>query len=300
MIEVSVITLTFNRPDTLLRCLASLQRQTLGSDRFEVVLVDVSDEPVTAIVSEFDDQLNIKHVKAENRGVAGNRNIGAGEASAPLLAFIDDDCIAYPDWLEKLLEAYGVHPGALIGGGVANMHPSNAVSCAGQVITDAVDRRFNPPGEPATFFPGLNFLAPRERFLDIGGNDETFGRLAAEDREFADRWLASGFEMFKQPEAIVIHEHRKDFMGFARQYFNYGKGAWRYHRERRKRGDQSAGDTSRLHLGLRRYIRDSMRAYSPWMRIRIWFYLVVWEISNLLGFGWQAIVEAVRRNRSAP
>lgn len=299
MIEISVITLTFNRPDTLHRCLDSLSKQTLDPGRFELVLVDVSDEPVTSIVSEFDERLNISHLKAENLGVAGNRNVGAASATAPLLAFIDDDCIAHSDWLEKLLLASRAHPGALIGGAVANMNPDNAVSCAGQVITDAVDRRFNPPGEQATFFPGLNFLAPRERFLEIGGNDATFGRLAAEDREFADRWLASGFEMSKQSEAVVVHEHRKEFMGFVRQYFNYGKGAWRYHRERRERGDRAAGDTSRLHLGLRHYIRDSMRNYSLGMRAKIWFYLAVWEISNLLGFAWQAVLEATGRDRQA-
>ena len=298
MVEISVITLTFNRPHTLVRCLESLSEQKLGSDKFELVLVDVSDEPMDLVVDEFRDRLNINHVRAENSGYAWNRNFGAGKASAPLLAFIDDDCVAHPDWLEKLLESARANPGALIGGRVENMNPTNAVSCAGQVITDAVDRRFNPPGEPATFFPSLNLLAPRDRFLEISGFNRTFGRLAAEDREFSDRCLAEGFEMFAQPEAVVIHEHRTDFKGIARQYFNYGKGAWRYHSERRERGDRAAGDTSRLHLGLRRYIKGSMKTYTPGMRARIWFYLAVWEVSNLCGFAWQGILETSGRGRT--
>lgn len=300
MLKVSVITLTFNRPVTLQRLLESLSTQTLDSSQFELVLVDVSDSPVDALVSEYADLLNINHVATANRGVAGNRNVGARHARAPLMAFIDDDCIAHSDWLERLLEAAGHFPGALIGGDVENMHPENAVSCAGQVITEAVDRCFNPPGEQATFFPGLNVLIPRQRFLDIGGNDEAFGRLAAEDREFADRWLESGFPLVRYPGAVVIHEHRTDLRGYLRQYFNYGRGAWRYHRERRQRGSSEAGDKARLHVGLRRYIRESMQALDAGMRTKVWFLLIAWEISNAAGYAWQALRDTLGRGNPHP
>ena len=297
MLEVSVVTLTFNRPVTLERCLESLNRQSIDHGRFELVLVDVSDTPVDGLVQAFSDRLDIRHVKAKNRGVAGNRNIGARHAEAPLLAFIDDDCIAHDDWLEQLLTASAAHPGALIGGGVANMNPDNAASCAGQVITDAVDRSYNPPGGRATFFPGLNILAPRERFIEIGGNDESYGRLAAEDREFADRWLAAGFPMVKEPAAIVVHEHRTTFTGFVKQYFNYGKGAWRYQKGRRERGEKVVEPTADLHVRLRQHIRESMGELSTAMRIKVWFYLLVWEVTNAAGFFWQALKEFFGRSR---
>ena len=295
MLEVSVITLTFNRPVTLQRCLESLARQSVDHSRFELVLVDVSDVSVDDLVGKFSNRLNINHVKAENRGVAGNRNIGAKNAVAPLLAFIDDDCIAHTDWLERLLSSADEYPGAFIGGGVANMNPDNAASCAGQVITDAVDHSYNPPGGQATFFPGLNMLAPRKLFVEIGGNDEGYGRLAAEDREFADRWLTAGLPMVKEPAAIVVHEHRTTFWGFVRQYFNYGKGAWRYQNGRRERGEKVVGPTADLHVRLRQHIRESMRKLSLSMRLKVWFYLLVWEVTNAAGFIWQAIKEFMGR-----
>lgn len=300
MLKVSVITLTFNRPITLRRCLQSLSEQTLDKDWFELVLVDVSDQPVDRLVQQYADRINIIHVPCENRGVAANRNVGARHASAPLLALIDDDCVAHTDWLERLLEAAERQPGALIGGGVENMNPTNAVSCAGQVITEAVDRCFNPPGEAATFFPGLNVLIPRQRYIDVGGNNEDFGRMGAEDREFADRWIESGFALVSCPEAIVIHEHRTDLRGFMRQYFNYGKGAWRYHSARRSRGSNQAGDKARLHLGLSHYIRQSMQPLSAGMRARVWLLLIAWELSHTAGFITQALKEGFGRKPPPP
>ena len=297
MFEVSVITLTFNRPVALERCLESLTRQSINHNRFELVIVDVSDIPVDDLIEEFSNRLSINHVKAENRGVAGNRNIGAQNAMAPLLAFIDDDCIAHVDWLEQLLATAKDHPGAFIGGGVANMNPANAASCAGQVITDAVDRSYNPPGGQPTFFPGLNMLVPREPFVEIGGNDEGYGRLAAEDREFADRWLSAGLAMIKEPAAIVVHEHRTTFWGFVKQYFNYGKGAWRYQKGRRDRGKNVVAPTADLHVRLRQHIRESMGELRFAMRCKVWFYLLVWEIANAAGFFWQALKEFFGRSR---
>ena len=297
MLEASVITLTFNRPVTLKRCLESLSRQSIDKDRFELVLVDVSDAPMDDLVKAFSERLNINHITAENRGFSSNRNVGASNAATPLLVFIDDDCIAHDEWLEHLLAAARKNPDALIGGGVENMNPENAVSCAGQVITDAVDHSYNPPGGQATFFPGLNVLVPREPFIAIGGYDESYGRLAAEDRDLADRWLGAGFAIVKEPAAIVVHEHRTTFVGYAKQYFNYGRGAWRYHKRRRERGTDAAVPTTDLHVRLRQHIRDSMRELGAGMRFKVWFLLLVWEVSNAAGFFWQALKESIGRSR---
>ena len=86
--------MTFNRETTLRRCLDSIVTQTLDSGSFEVVLVDVSTNPVTTVLQEFKDRLNVRHFHTPNKGVAGNRNFGARNARAGLLAYIDDDCVA--------------------------------------------------------------------------------------------------------------------------------------------------------------------------------------------------------------
>ena len=256
------------------------------------MLVDVSTSPVTSVVQEFKNKLDIRHFHTRNRGVAGNRNYGARNARAELLAYIDDDCVAEPSWLENLLTSAEANPGFLIGGGVRNLYPDNAVACAGQVITEAVDSCFNAtPGAPL-FFPGLNFAIPRDPYLSIGGCDEAFGRLAAEDRDFADRWLQSGGQQVRATDAIVIHEHRTALKGFIQQYFNYGRGAWRYHSLRRSRGTGALFESLKLHKGLRRFTRQPLRDVPASLRKKVRLLLVTWELTNAAGFVWQACADS--------
>ena len=267
-------------------------RQSLDRDSFELVVVDVSTQPVTDVLEAFNSRLSIRHFHTPNEGVAGNRNFGADKARATLLAYIDDDCVAAPAWLEKLVNCAEANPGALVGGGVRNFNPDNAVSCAGQVITEAVDTCFNKGPEPV-FFPGLNFAVPREKYLSIGGCDASYGRLAAEDRDFADRWRQSGSRQVREPGAIVIHEHRTDLKGFIRQYFNYGKGAWRYHALRRLRGSSEFSESIDLHKRLWSYTRKPLSELPDGMRTKVYLLLLTWEVSNAAGFAWQASKETL-------
>ena len=57
----------------------------------------------------------------------------------------------------------------------------------------------------------------------------------AEDRDFCDRWLQSGRTMAYAPECLVRHSHEMGLTGFWRQHFAYGRGAYRFHTERRER-----------------------------------------------------------------
>jgi GT2 family glycosyltransferase len=291
----SVIVMTFNRPGPLQRCLESLAAQTLPSDTFEVVLVDASDVPVVDVAADFSGRLRLVHLPGPNLGVAGNRNRGAGASSADLLAFLDDDCVAHATWLERLSRACRDNPGALIGGGVENPHAENAYAAAGQVITAAVDSFFNPPGQEPRFFPGLNFAVERAAYLAIGGCDAGFGRLAAEDRDFIDRWRTSGRRLAACPQAIVRHEHRSSLKGFLKQYFNYGRGAWRYHRLRTRRRSGEMSEDTKLHLQLRHHVQAHLQPLPLWMRVKVILLLCAWQVANAAGFCWQAVAEACGR-----
>ncbi len=213
---ISVIVMTFNRPAALARCLRSLVVQSIGRAAFEVVIVDVSTPPVGELVATFRNALTIKYLKEVNKGVAGNRNVGACNASGPWLAYLDDDCVADRSWLEELAHMTEQFPDSLIGGAITNLLPDNPVAIAGQLITDAVDRHFNPDPLDARFVPGLNFAVPRRLYLELGGSDETYQRLAAEDRDFCVRWRARGIVLSRQSRRVLltsIEGMRRDFCG---------------------------------------------------------------------------------------
>lgn len=295
-LTASVVVLTFNRREPLLQCLESLASQTLRQDSFEVVLVDGSDEPVRDLVAQFSDRLRLVHLPGPNLGVAGNRNRGVAGASGSKIVFIDDDCVAWSDWLEEITTALANNPGALIGGKVENAEVENAYTAAGQAIFEAVDAFYNPPGQEARFFPGLNFAVERGRYLAIDGCDGRFGRLAAEDRDFIDRWILAGGKLLACPKAVVQHEHRSNLRGFVRQFFNYGRGAWRYHSLRRRRGSRNMAEDLQLHRKLPRYFREPLQKFPPTVRGKVVVLLVVWEAANLAGFFWQLLCEVFYRS----
>ncbi len=294
---LSVVVMTFNRPDALLRCLHSLARQSVSSDAFEVVVVDVSDAPIDDLEARFAGRLQLRHQRAANRGVAVNRNVGARAARGRWLVYIDDDCVAQPDWLAKLHETIERCPEAMIGGGVINLLGDNVIALAGQLITDAVDRHFNPNPHDATFVPGLNFAVPRDAYLADGGCDEGFGMLAAEDRDLCRRWRRDGRRIVKASSAIVAHQHRDDLRGFARQYFNYGRGAWVYHRRIVGAGDPAGETVVGSHLELLRHVGRAVAAQPARLRAKLLALVVVWEVANAAGFLWQASVARLRRRR---
>lgn len=291
--SISVIVMTLNRPAPLRRCLASLARQTLAPGAFEVVVVDTSDRPVDDVLETFAGRLRLIHHVGPNLGVAGNRNTGVALARGTVVAFLDDDCVADPRWLEQITTAVEARPHVLVGGLVENPHPTNPVAVAGQIITHGVDAFFNPPGREPRFVPGLNFAVQRERYLAIGGCDDRFGRLAAEDRDLVDRWRLAGGDLARCRTAIVRHEHRSTVQGFVRQHVNYGRGAWRYHSLRRQRRSGRMTDDVGLHLNLRRHLGPPLLQLPPAMRARVIVLLATWQVANLVGFVSQGVLETL-------
>jgi glycosyltransferase involved in cell wall biosynthesis len=291
--RVSVVTMTFNRPAALRRCLVSLVAQTMPAREFEVVVVDVSTPPVSDLLAEFATQLTVVHVIAPNGGVAANRNVGANRARGTVLAFLDDDCRANTEWLAQLTHTVEQHPTTMVAGRVVHEAPDTAVASAGQVITEAVDAFFNAPNAAPRFLPGLNFAINRQAYLALGGCDARYGRLAAEDRDFVDRWRVAGGGLAYVTRSFVHHDHRASLGGFVRQYVNYGRGAWRYHRLRRERGSGRMADDLRLHTSLPRYLRTPLARVPRAARVPVVALLVVWQLANAAGFAWQAVAETL-------
>ncbi len=54
----------------------------------------------------------------EAQGLSGGRNTGVRHAQGDVVAFLDDDAHAEPDWLERLLSAYARPEVVGVGGGV--------------------------------------------------------------------------------------------------------------------------------------------------------------------------------------
>jgi glycosyltransferase involved in cell wall biosynthesis len=117
--EISIVICTYNRAALLRQCVDGIVDQSIGPERFELVVVDNNSTDNTAsVISSFSDHVrNLKYVFEEVQGLSRARNRALEEASAPVVIFVDDDAIPYPDWAERFIEAFERFPDAAVIGG---------------------------------------------------------------------------------------------------------------------------------------------------------------------------------------
>jgi GT2 family glycosyltransferase len=288
----SVIVPTRDRPDELCRCLERLAGLAPCPGGFEVLVVDDgSARPVEPRLEGFGRRFELTVLRQESSGPAAARNHAAERARGRWLAFLDDDCLADPDWLAELAAAAGRHgPGHLLGGTTANGCPDNACSTFSELILEVLLDSAQPVPGGSCFFRTANLAVEREAFRASGGFDPAF--RTSEDREFCDRWLHAGGALSLVPGARVEHRKPLDLAAFVRQHVAYGRGARRFHRLRRERG------SGRLRVGEGGfYARVLGRCFRAPGRMRLLLppLFVVWQLSNLAGFLLEAAEPAPRR-----
>jgi GT2 family glycosyltransferase len=225
--RISVCVPTRGRPAALGRCLAALGRSTLPADELEVVVVgdgpDVGPPPPGAA-----GEVPVVWRTRPRGGPAAARNLAAELAGAPVLAFLDDDCVPAADWAERLLARVDAAPGSIVAGRVRNGLPHNHWATASQMVLDVVVEMYNTrPGLPG-FAPTSNLGMRRDVFAAIGGFDERFRTAAAEDRDFCDRSHAAGYPLLLEETAVVHHFHDLDARSFLSQAASYGRGEVTY------------------------------------------------------------------------
>jgi GT2 family glycosyltransferase len=273
---------TYERPDRLVRCLDGLTRLHSDSADFEVIVVDDGGSiPLHDLVDPFRDTLRLRLVRQHNAGPAAARNAGAHHGVGRLLAFIDDDCIADPAWLNQLILSHRRDPDALIGGCTVNALSANLFAQASQdLVAYLYDYYTEQTGAPA-FFTSNNMLLERAAFLELGGFDTTFRLAAGEDRELCDRWSALGRPLRYAQHAVIRHYHDLTLRRFTRQHFNYGRGAFRYHALRRARGHQHTVEPLSFYS---RLITDPLQRTRGLRALPLAALMVLSQAANAAGF----------------
>jgi GT2 family glycosyltransferase len=210
---ISVVISSYNRPEHLRVALAALREQTLEPSSFEVVVVDNGSQASSTQSVIADEQsrneLRLRSIRHEQtRGPAGGRNSGWRLASAPLIAFTDDDCAPDPKWLERHLEAASQNSGAIVQGRTEPLREQFGLLERSQAI-----RALGPQYETC------NIVYPRTLLERLEGFDETFGFVpAGEDTDLAWRAIERGVEVAFAPDAVVFHAiHRLGLFGAMRE-----------------------------------------------------------------------------------
>jgi len=221
---------TLDRYDDFTEAVDSVRAQTY--DDIELVLVsDGSDAVFEQFRTDFGEEDDATLVKlAENRGLLEARNAGAEAASGEVVAFLDDDAIAAPDWIDRLVEAYEERDSLAVGGkmtpewvaGKPDFLPAEFYWLVG-----VTHRGFGPggdmdaAGEVRNTF-GSNISFRRDVFLELDGFDTKIGgrqgdaNLQGGETELCARLRESyGEGVWYVPDAEVDHK-----------VFAYRTGLW--------------------------------------------------------------------------
>jgi len=213
---VSVVIPTRNRSARCAELLKSLVGQTVGPDRFEVLVIDDSSTDDTSDVlasAAADAPYHLLALRTPaNRGPAAARNLGWRAASAPLVAFVDDDCLPEDGWLAAGIAAFEDHPALGVAQGCTRVPDGVDLSkLQGWYVWRVIS-------EATPYFDACNIFYRRAALEQAGGFDEELlwwstppgaeATPVAWGEDTAAGWsvVEAGWGRGFVPGAVVVHE----------------------------------------------------------------------------------------------
>lgn len=209
----SIVICTLNRADCLDATLSSLAY--LRHPAFEVVVVNgPSTDDTKRVLARRANGIRI--VECPEANLAMSRNMGIAAARGEIVAFLDDDAVPEPDWLDQLDAGYSHDHVACVGGfirdrtGVAYQSKVTVCDRFGDVEDfDSIEEAnvVNGRGARRYFSPtGTNVSFRRTHLLMIGGFDEEFAYFL-DETDANLRIVDAGYDVCYVPAAEVHHRY---------------------------------------------------------------------------------------------
>ncbi len=191
--KVSVVLLTKNSAATVRKSLESVFKQTRKPD--ETVVVDGCSTDGTLNILK---QYPVRLVSEQGLGFGHARNLGVKESRGDIVFFIDSDCYAEPQWIEKILPHF-TDPNIA---GVTGQTRLWNTDCDVARFLACVGNRMEMPTHHAyvEIAPTMNLALRREVILEVGGFDETLHR--GEDTELTYK-VSQQYKILYEPEAVI-------------------------------------------------------------------------------------------------
>jgi glycosyltransferase involved in cell wall biosynthesis len=95
--NISVVIPTFNEESLIEKCLESLQKQT--EKPFEIIVVDNNSTDKTATIAK---KMGARVIAEKTQGISFARNAGFNAAKGEIIARLDADTTALPNWIERI------------------------------------------------------------------------------------------------------------------------------------------------------------------------------------------------------
>jgi GT2 family glycosyltransferase len=234
-LPLSILIASYRAELTIAGCLASLRAQAV-SEAHEIIVVDSSPTGATAdiVTGGFPEAQCVR--EAERKFAGDARNVGLALARGEIIAQIDADCTADPDWMASLLRAHRQSPALAIGGAIGNANPD---SLTGWAAYFAEFSRWMPGTAPQWMddVAGANMSYKRRAFEEFG--PYLAGTYCA-DTEFHWRLARAGHRVWFEPTIRVDHRNIDHPLALLAHEYRHGRsfarvrtGARRFSRFRR-------------------------------------------------------------------
>ena len=230
---VTVVVPTRGRAAYLEVTLESLRGQRTDTTH-ELLVVDDGATDATRAVAE---RLGVRCVShGERRSLNAARNTGVREASADLIAFVDDDVLAPPGWLDALWRGAERHGDAeAFGGPIRARFEGRAPRGCGREDPPITTLDLGPEDREAEMVWGSNLAVRRAAIERVGPFDESITRPHGDEEEWLLRLTAAGGRI--QYLAAAGLEHRRNaadsrLRPLARAAYVRGRAARETDRER--------------------------------------------------------------------
>ncbi len=213
--QLSVIIASYNSEKTIEDCLKSLENQKTDKN-FEIIVVDSATDGTATFVEKKFPEVRL-YSFSERKFCGDARNFGISVAKGKIIAFIDADCRADKNWVDKILKSHE-SPYPAIGGAIANGNPESYIGWA-------------------AYFCEFSLWMPRIHCMwmdDIAGANMSYKKNVFEkygnfiegtycsDSDFHWRLRKDGFKLRFIPSILVSHYNIDNLWLFLRHEFFHG------------------------------------------------------------------------------
>lgn len=236
-ITATIAICTCNRVDCLQGAVRSALAQ-MPPFEYEVLVVDNNSsdgtkELMTNLQREFPE---LRYCFEGKPGISHARNTALREARGRIVAFIDDDGIAQPGWLENLEAQFDGSSVSVVGGRIELQYPCDRP----EWLTESMEYLLSKFDAGTAICDvseviGCNFAVDRERTIEMNGFSPICGYtgetlLPGEETEICKRVKQAEGAIIYAPDAVVVHRVHKSRLRqdwFARRIAGGAKAAVR-------------------------------------------------------------------------
>jgi len=218
--RIAVSICTYDRYDLLPKAIESVTRQSIPPEEYRILVVDNSPDHkrAHAIGKRFGEVPNLTYIVEETPGLSNARNVSARECGTEMIAFMDDDAVASPAWLEEIVKTFDSFgaDAAIVGGRVDPIWGASRPSWLHDSMLGNLSV-VNWGGETRVanakeWFAGTNISFRTQQILDHGGFATNLGRIGSgasllsnEEIHLVEQIRKVGGKLIYAPAAYVNH-----------------------------------------------------------------------------------------------